>query len=551
MKTKMMFGNFLEQFFGNFSPTGDPKQNKTSTKNNKIMYKTKRFLTVLAALFILTAGAWADGVTASEIDATVSAGWGSDESLIKASDLPGYNKITLEQAMTWASAPASGTVYLIYEIVADGELKIAKFEDGNYTDSFGWSEETRYFIWEDINYGGKRYFYTTGPAPAAPVDVTLNEAQTEATLTMPAENVTMTYELVRDLTVSVTFRGVPTDGKPLTVMPAAGGKYEFADAETTFTLHDDIEGADITDSDINILAQLKGDDGEWTTLFTSLDAFLAEPQPGTWRLQAEAAADSPYDGIAQSADFQIASVAIYAVNATGDDTDGAEGATVTATTADGQPIEVGETLHDAAKGKTVNVTITPRPGYRVKSVKAVKGAGAAEPAPAITSPAVGQIIGSDGKNYAADATLPTGVTKVAMIAYVNGSNGLAIQLNSSPVSKTWEEAKTYAESLNTSTPIAGGTWRLPSKEDWQNMFLGCAVSGDASSASDMMDPIAGFKEKIAATGTSWQSSGYWSSTSSGSSAWSVGVSLNGSNASAYFVEDYTSFPYRVLGCLAF
>ena len=170
----------------------------------------------------------------------------------------------------------------------------------------------------------------------------------------------------------------------------------------------------------------------------------------------------------------------------------------------------------------------------------------------ITDPQVGQIIGSDGKNYAADATLPTGVTKVAMIAYINGSNGLAIQLNSSPVSKDWAEAKTYAEGLNTSTPIAGGTWRLPSKADWQNMFVGCAVSGDAS-ASDYMDPIAGFKAKIAATGTTWQSDYYWSSTPSeyDGKAWGVDVYLYGSRADAYFRGDVTSYSSYVLGCLAF
>ena len=194
----------------------------------------------------------------------------------------------------------------------------------------------------------------------------------------------------------------------------------------------------------------------------------------------------------------------------------------------------------AEEGQTVTIKYTGT--KKVKSVKAVKFG--------ITSPAVGQIIGSDGKNYAAGATLPEGVTKVAMIAYVNGSNGLAIQLNSSPERKSWEEAKTYAEGLNTSTPIAGGTWRLPSKEDWQNMFLGCAVSGDAG-ANDYMDPIAGFQAKIAATGITWQSNGYWSSTVSGPDAWYVRVLLGASYAFATFDEDHTSFTRFVLGCLAF
>jgi len=47
----------------------------------------------------------------------------------------------------------------------------------------------------------------------------------------------------------------------------------------------------------------------------------------------------------------------------------------------------------------------------------------------IVNPSFGQIIGSDGKNYAANATLPDGVTKVAMIAYVGSDNGEAAPYN--------------------------------------------------------------------------------------------------------------------------
>ena len=163
---------------------------------------------------------------------------------------------------------------------------------------------------------------------------------------------------------------------------------------------------------------------------------------------------------------------------------------------------------------------------------------------------VGMIVGSDGKAYdvADKDNLPSGVTAVAMVAYKSGSNGLAIQLNSSPVQKNWADAKTYAEGL---TAVTGGTWRLPSKADWQNMFVGCAVSGDASSNNYYMSPIAGFKAKIAATGITWQSVSYWSSTDSYTNAWVVGVYLNGYNAYAGFDEKLPSLDFYVLGCLAF
>jgi hypothetical protein len=170
----------------------------------------------------------------------------------------------------------------------------------------------------------------------------------------------------------------------------------------------------------------------------------------------------------------------------------------------------------------------------------------------VTGSHLGWLVGSDGKAYEqTKGYLPIGVTAVAMIAYVgNGSdctNGLAIQLNASPETKNWNDAKTYASGL---TAVPGGTWRLPSMDDWQNMFVGCAKSGDAG-VSDIMNPIAGFKEKIGATGITWKSSNYWSSTDSGSYAWDVDVNLDGSNAKAIFYEEETFMPYRVLGCLAF
>lgn len=159
---------------------------------------------------------------------------------------------------------------------------------------------------------------------------------------------------------------------------------------------------------------------------------------------------------------------------------------------------------------------------------------------------LGDVILADG-TFAA----PTS-TGVAMIAYLgNGSecdHGLAIQLNASPADMDWSAACSYSSYPSiTGNP---GTWRLPSKADWQNMFVGCAKSGDAG-AGDTMDPIAGFKEKIGATGITWLSFFYWSSLGSGSFACYVLVSLNGSNAKAVFNNVHVSNTERVLGCLAF
>ena len=130
----------------------------------------------------------------------------------------------------------------------------------------------------------------------------------------------------------------------------------------------------------------------------------------------------------------------------------------------------------------------------------------ATPALTLTSPAVGQVIGSDGKNYAA-GSLPTGVTAVAMIAYVSGSNGLAIALSDESTTMNWSTATTTAAAH---TPVfTNGTWKLPSQDEWKNMFK--AFGGNESSYSGLQTAITN------AGGTALQHDKYyWSSTENAS-----------------------------------
>ena len=189
----------------------------------------------------------------------------------------------------------------------------------------------------------------------------------------------------------------------------------------------------------------------------------------------------------------------------------------------------------------------------------------ASPLAYATAEDIGKVIGADGKIYAnAAAAIAAGTTAVAMIAYVgsdlNCAHGLAIQLNSKPAERDWGGAKTYAAGL---TKVIGGTWRLPSNADWQNMFLACRKDGDASGTLDDMNPqisnsmypIIGFKEKILATGISWMSAYYWSSTDVGGDsgeAWIVGLHLVGyDKPDASFCGDGKQRSHRVLACLAF
>ena len=186
-----------------------------------------------------------------------------------------------------------------------------------------------------------------------------------------------------------------------------------------------------------------------------------------------------------------------------------------------------------------------------------------------TTDDIGKIAGLDGKIYDnADAATTAGTTAVAMIAYVGSgsdcTHGLAIALEkASSETLSWDnsgtnnDSKTAAEwcsAWNTSKPVTGGTWRLPSKADWQNMFVACAVSGDAS-AGDTMNPITGYMNKIKAAAPTPKWSGlsnvFWTSTEYISDkAWYVSVNLSQGNA--YFRNSKKNSTTKyVLCCLAF
>ena len=200
-----------------------------------------------------------------------------------------------------------------------------------------------------------------------------------------------------------------------------------------------------------------------------------------------------------------------------------------------------------------DVVVTPQPEAQAVRVRKLELIDKTPPATghALALAVVGEIVGSDGLAYdvADKNNLPTGVTAVAMVAYKDGSNGLAIQLNASPLSMDWSSA-----SSNTGYPaVSGGvaSWRLPSMDDWQNMFVGCAKGGDSDKAN-YMDPIAGFKEKINAAGIEFDSYTFWSSTSAASpNYWTVEVNLYETNAWASFSQTPGYYTPNVLGCLAF
>lgn len=197
---------------------------------------------------------------------------------------------------------------------------------------------------------------------------------------------------------------------------------------------------------------------------------------------------------------------------------------------------------DPAAGVTKGtpVTVTYTGAKKVIGVKAEKKA--ATPSLSLTNPVVGQVIGSDGKNYAA-ANVPSGVDKVAMIAYVSGSNGLAIAL-ADESSLNWTTAKSTCEAK---TPaFTGGTWKLPTQDEWKNMFK--AFGGNNAKYTGLNNALAaaGGNGSELQTGDS-----YWSSSEIDENKAYLLYLLSSDGDTDWYDDSDKNIPYRVRACLAF
>lgn len=163
---------------------------------------------------------------------------------------------------------------------------------------------------------------------------------------------------------------------------------------------------------------------------------------------------------------------------------------------------------------------------------------------ALSTSAVGEIVGTDGKAYAVGDkdNLPSGVTAVAMVAYKSATAGssLAIAL-ADEVAMEWSMAKSTCEGK---AAIGGNSWKLPTQDEWKQMFS--ANGGDEDSYTGLNDALAaagGYDSKLL------ESCGYWSSSSSnpGVTAYSMFIDEGFANWS----EETVDFDCRVRACLAF
>ena len=150
------------------------------------MITLKRYLLTLVALLAMTTGAWAD-------EATITLKCGTTEKT--------YENVTL---------PWSTTAEILKEVVTDinfnininaisgGDGKVVKYGNENFTVTGTFSGDATVTV--TYNMGSSATITVTAPAPL----IALDDTKTVATMAaMPAYDVTVDYELVRDMTVDV------------------------------------------------------------------------------------------------------------------------------------------------------------------------------------------------------------------------------------------------------------------------------------------------------------------------------------------------------------
>ena len=134
---------------------------------------------------------------------------------------------------------------------------------------------------------------------------------------------------------------------------------------------------------------------------------------------------------------------------------------------------------------------------------------------------IGRMICTNGHIHKLEDETYCQAQRVAMIAYVGDksdcAHGLAIafkDINDEAGKQTWEGAKAYLTTWEANYPVAGGTWRMPTTDDFQYMAIGCGGSTSYISQLSFGDriDIAGLYSKMTEAGIADFSGFHWTAT---------------------------------------
>lgn len=133
--------------------------------------------------------------------------------------------------------------------------------------------------------------------------VTISDDKTEATIKMPTSDVDVSYELVRDITqkVNVETRIDGAATERIRIAKDNNGHYKFATKQGwQFAAVDKLDNnKELTNGELTYTLKMKVGD-EYVA-----KNFDTELCPGTWRLEATANAEKPYDGTAYGPDIEL------------------------------------------------------------------------------------------------------------------------------------------------------------------------------------------------------------------------------------------------------
>ena len=455
----------------------------------------------LALLLTAATGAWAtDDLIIKEI--TVPSEWNDDNAYLTVDEMTGFkdfSSLTDDEARALLNSVPTGKVLIFYgagassnsfKLVQNNGTKVYVGEmPFTHKDLFGEKDNYKYYYtasdaikvtpgssantWT-FSMPGSDVVLTPIYAKAAAFATTGTETEAKTQLPEAAEGVIAGTDapLIAEGTGIVAFAGESTEVTQGTLMYAIGTSATQAPELAAFsaTVPTAKNVAD-DGADVYVWYYIQGADapqGEAATLDNTFD----DTEPACLTVQV----------LSNKFDIQF--------NAANANTIEAGKATVTV---DDQPATVTDGKLQGVKMGS-EVKLEANPGYKFRKVEVKKKAPA--PSLSITNPVVGQVIGSDGKNYAY-ASLPEGVTAVAKICYVSGSNGLALAL-------TDEGAMNWSTAIETCaahTPaFTGGTWKLATKAEWSYMIN---AAGSYSALRDGFSSVGG---------TNMQSDVYFSST---------------------------------------
>ena len=157
---------------------------------------------------------------------------------------------------------------------------------------------------------------------------------------------------------------------------------------------------------------------------------------------------------------------------------------------------------------------------------------------------IGKLIGADGNIYPkASIATAFGTSGVAMIGYVGDesdcTHGVAVALNDES-GKAKMELSAATAACAGKDAVPDGTWRLPSRKDWQYLFIGCGSSWTYTDSPSGSIDCSGLQSALDAAGGTLMSDRYLCT---------EGARVDFTETSASF--GFTSNPWYVRAVLAF